>query len=224
MGELTDSNQRTRPSVKTGSHEQHHAAFPDKTERNRTRYPNQKFFHFKERSMSKLLTQIVRWSAALLGGIALSACSKVVSFVEEVEIEGKTYQVERREYFDRELIQLRWTYVTLEHELYIKGLNLPRWRTDLTPMYVGLNAERQYVLVGLIRSSYVREKRGYPPSSYVGFKVSGDKWIEVPVPPEFDGRKPTFLMGVEPAKGEKAVVKKAEREFRNKVGQRGNAS
>ena len=174
--------------------------------------------------MPKILTRIAKWSAALLGGIALSACSKVVSFIEEVEIEGKTYQVERRAHFESRPIELNWTYVMLEHELFIKGLNLPRWRTDLSPMYVGLNAERQYVLVGLIRNSYVRAKRGNPPSSYVGFKVSGDKWIEVPVPPEFDGRKPTFLMGVDPANGEKAVVKKAERDFRNKVGQEGNSS
>ena len=167
--------------------------------------------------MPKILAQIAKWSAALMGGIALSACSKVVSFVEEVEIEGKTYQVERREYFDRKPIELNWTFVFLESEIYIKGLNLPRWRTDLSPMYVGLNAERQYVLVGLIRYSYVREKRGYPPSSYVGFKVVGDKWIETPVPAEFNGRKAIFLMATGLGTGAKGVVTAKERDFRNAV-------
>ena len=38
--------------------------------------------------MQNVFTKIAKWSAALMGGIALTACSKVVSFVEEVEIDG----------------------------------------------------------------------------------------------------------------------------------------
>ena len=105
----------------------------------------------------------------------------------------------------------------LEHELFIKGLNLPRWRTDLSPMYVGLNAERQYVLVGLIRGSYVHAKRGNPASPYVGFKVVGEKWVETPVPAEFNGRKATFLMATGVETGAKGVVTAKVRDFRNAV-------
>lgn len=159
-----------------------------------------------------------------MGGIALTACSKVVSFVEEVEIEGKTYQVERREHFERKLIELSWTYIPLESKIYIKELGLPRWRTDLSPMYVGLNKDRQYILVGLITNAIKRAKRGNPTSSYVAFKVVKEQWVETPTPVEFDGRQPTFLMGVDATNGEKAVIKAVEREFRNRVEQRGEAS
>ena len=56
--------------------------------------------------MRKILAQIAKWSAALIGCIALSACGKVVSFVEEIEIDGKPYQVERSEYFEKRPIEL----------------------------------------------------------------------------------------------------------------------
>ena len=58
--------------------------------------------------MQSIFTKIAKWSAALMGGIALTACSKVVSFVEEVEIDGKTYQVERKEYFEKQPIELEF--------------------------------------------------------------------------------------------------------------------
>ena len=167
--------------------------------------------------MPKILTRIAQWSAALLGGIALSACSKVVSFVEEVEIEGKTYRVERKEYFKRMPIEMNWTFVFLESEIYVKDLGLPRWRSDLSPMYLGLNKDREYVLVGLITNAAARAKRTSLSSSYVGFKVVKDQWIEIPVPLEFDGRKATFLMATNAEKGEKALLTAKERDFRNSV-------
>ena len=174
--------------------------------------------------MQGIFTKIAKWSAALMGGIALTACSKVVSFVEEVEIDGKTYQVERKEYFEKRSIQLNFEYVPTESEIYVPGLGLPRWRSDVAPMYLGLSKDRRHVLVCLIGNAVLRAKRGNPPLPYVAFKADGNQWIEIPVPPEFDGRKPTFLIGVEGRNGEKPLIKAQEREFRNKIDARGNAA
>ena len=173
--------------------------------------------------MPNVFTKIAKWSAALMGGIALTACSKVVSFVEEVEIDGKTYQVERKAYFEKRPIELEYQFVRLESEILITGLGLPAWKSDLAPMYAGLNNNRQLVIIGVILGDYDRARRGNPSLPYVAFKVDSNQWVEIPVPPEFDGRKATFLIGVNPTSGEKALIKAPEREFRNSVSARGIA-
>lgn len=173
--------------------------------------------------MQDVFTKIAKWSAALMGGIALTACSKVVSFVEEVEIDGKTYQVERREYFDQQPIQLEWRYRWLESEIYVKDLSLPRWRANLWPMYIGKAKDGSLVLVTLIRSTEAWVERGSPRNWYVAFRADQKKWIEVPVPLEFEGRKASFMMGIHVEAGEKELITKADREFRNKISAPGRA-
>ena len=166
--------------------------------------------------MRKILTRIAQWSAALMGGIALTACSKVVSFVEEVEIEGKTYRVERNEYFDQQPIELKWTYVGLESEISFKELGLPSWRGDLKPMYLGKAKNGQLVLVTLIRNDINWQKRGGPTTWYVAYAVDKDRWTESPVPSEFNGRKASFLMAANP-KEEKKLITKKDRDFHNQI-------
>ena len=146
-----------------------------------------------------------------------------MSFVEEVEIDGKTYQVERKEYFEKQPIELEFRYVQLESEVLITGLGLPAWKSDLAPMYAGFSNNRQFVLIGVILGDYDRARRGNPSLPYVAFKVEKNQWVEIPVPPEFHGRKATFLIGANPTSGEKALVKAPEREFRNSVSARGIA-
>ena len=167
--------------------------------------------------MQNVFTKIAKWGAALIGGIALTACSKVVSFVEEVEIDGKTYQVERKEYFDQQPIQLEWRYRWLESEIYVKDLSLPRWRGSLKPMYIGKANDGSWTLVTLIRGSQNWAERGSPRNWYVAFKSDQKKWVEVPVPLEFEGQKASFMMGIAVESGEKQLITKTDREFRNKT-------
>ena len=171
--------------------------------------------------MRKILTQIAQWSAALMGGIALTACSKVVSFVEEVEIEGKTYRVERNEYFEKRPIELQWRDWWLESEITIKELGLPPWRGELSPMYIGKANNGQLVLVAVIQYDKTWLERGKPPNWYVAFTVDkNNRWIELPVPSEFAGRKASFLMAAH-TREEKKLITKADRDFRNKISAEG---
>ena len=166
--------------------------------------------------MRKILALIAKWSAALIGGIALSACSKVVSFVEEVEIEGKTYQVERSEYFEKRPIELQWRDWRLGSEISVKDLGVPPWRGEMSPMFIGKANNGKLVLVALIRNEKDWRKRGAPPTWYVAYGVDKNQWVELPMPAEFNGRKASFLMAAN-SRGEKKLITKKDRDFHNQI-------
>ena len=172
--------------------------------------------------MQNVFTKIAKWSAALMGGIALTACSKVVSYVEEVEIDGKIHQVERKDFFEKRPIQLQWQDWWLGSEIYVKDSGLPRWRGELKPMYIGKANDGRLILVTLILGSENWEKRGRPSNWYVAFNLEKERWNETSVPPEFEGRLTSFMIS-SPKTGEKKLVTARDREFSNKINAQGRA-
>ena len=87
-------------------------------------------------------------------------------------------------------------------------------------MFIGKENNGKLVLVALIRYEKDWRKRGAPPTWYVAYEVEKNRWVEMPMPTEFEGRKASFLMAANSI-GEKKLITKKDRDFHNQIQARG---
>lgn len=134
--------------------------------------------------------------------MSLTGCGKSIAFKEEAEVMGFTKNpvtLERKQFYEKRNNQLRWIDVFVHAEMRILGTQLPVWRGELHPVFLGYQKDRGFVLVTSIRDSITCVKRGRPNSSYVAFMVSGQQWVEIDVPLQFDKARPNLLLAPSPS-------------------------
>lgn len=156
-----------------------------------------------------------------LVAVPLAGCGKSIAFLEEADVTGYAntpVTLERKQFYEKRNNQLRWTDVFVRAEMRILNTQLPVWRGELHPVFLGYQKELGFVLVTSIRDSITCVKRGRPNSSYVAFVVSGQQWIETEVPFQFDKARSNLLLA--PSLGADYSVEKPlpmmDKEFSNR--------
>lgn len=154
------------------------------------------------RNMQAYLLKEYRGLIVAFVAVSLAGCGKSIAFLEQAEVTGyaKTpVTLERKQFYEKRNNQLRWIDVFVRAEMRILDTQLPIWRGDLHPVFLGYQKELGFVLVTSIRDSITCVKRGRPKSSYVAFVVSGDQWVEIDVPLQFDKARANLLLGPSPS-------------------------